>query len=97
MDAVSFEATPDERDLAHRIAQRAAETIGAYASSKPDPLDIEMDLIATHANGCPLDFVKLSNADDFNLLHDVSGIGRHLDRSTGELRDHFWPRCAQKD
>ncbi|NHO33307.1 hypothetical protein GOB85_12520 [Acetobacter sp. LMG 1636] len=59
-------------------------------------LEIEMDLIATHSNGCPLDLERLYEADDFNLLHDVIGIRRHLDRSTGKLTDHFLPRFSQR-
>jgi hypothetical protein len=53
-----------------------------------------MDLMATHANGCPLDFAKLAGFDDFNLVHDVSGIQRHIDRDTGTLGGCFLPRCA---
>ncbi len=56
-----------------------------------------MDLVACHANGCPLDFERLSDADDFNIAHDVFGIRRHLDRETGQLTDHFLPRYAAKE
>jgi hypothetical protein len=55
-----------------------------------------MDLEATHANGCPLDFAKLLACDDFDFLHDIGGIAMHLDRSTGVLKDCFLPRLAKK-
>lgn len=55
-----------------------------------------MDITATHANGCPLKLAELLAADDFNFSHDVAGIYRHLDRTTGKLLDCFLPRFAQK-
>jgi hypothetical protein len=56
---------------------------------------LQLDLTATHLNGCPLDLHKLLQFDDFNFTHDITGIARHLDRTTGELRDCFVPRCAK--
>ena len=35
-------------------------------------------------------------ADDFNFGHDVFGIYRHLDRTTGKLMNCFVPRFAQR-
>lgn len=94
---VKFTATEEERDAARRIATRY-NTILKQVGHKPmDALSVQMDLIAAHANGCPLDFARLEGFNDFNLLHDVDGIGVHLDRDTGQLRDHFSPRSARKD
>jgi hypothetical protein len=90
---VSFEASAANRALARKIARRARE-LYLSANVDRDATDIEMDLLATHANGCPLDFKRLSEADDFNLMHDVSGIARHIDRETGELTNCFLPRFA---
>ena len=59
-------------------------------------LTVTMDLVACHRNGCPLRLEELAEAaTDANLLHDVLGIGRHIDRKTGQLRDCFLPRYAQ--
>jgi hypothetical protein len=55
-----------------------------------------MDFVATHLNGCPLNFEGMLKADDFNLWHDASGIARHLCRETGRLLNHFRPRFALK-
>lgn len=97
---ISFAASDSERVAVHNIARRAYALRQAYAArgagKVPKPLSMEMDLVATHANGCPMDFAKLEAADDFNLLHDVIGIERHLDRETGQLGDFFRPRCALK-
>ncbi len=88
---VSFDATPDERQLVRRIIERAEqeELFGGY-----DRECLEMDLIATHANGCPIDFNKLLDAGRFDFTHDIAGIVRHLDRRSGELTRFFRPRCA---
>lgn len=93
-ETISFDATPEDRAKARKIARRANQLYrnNGVANS---PLDIEMDLIATHANGCPLDFDKLAGFNDFNLLHDIDGIARHLDRETGQLRNFFDPRCSR--
>lgn len=60
-----------------------------------DSLSLEMDLSATHANGCPIDFGKLLAFDDFNFIHDVSGIMNKIDRTSGKLTDCFLPRSAR--
>jgi len=33
--------------------------------------------------------------DDFNFAHDVFGIRRNIDRSTGKITGTFWPRYAK--
>lgn len=75
-----------------RCIARRARALYLEQKVERDLLDIEMDLSATHANGNPLRLADLSKADDFNLLHDVAGIARHLDRNTGKLTGHFRPR-----
>src|SRR3546814_19495088 len=61
-----------------------------------DRRGLEMDLAECHANGNRLRLDDLAKADDFNLLHDVVGIHRHLDRETGKLMDHFVPRFTAR-
>ncbi len=57
-------------------------------------MDWLMDIAACHLNGCPLQLQELAAADDFNFSHDVFGIRRHIDRTTGKLTDSFLPRFA---
>ncbi len=57
-----------------------------------DIRDVKMDMIATHLV-CPLDLNRLLDADDFNFVHDIVGIERHLDRRQFTL-EHFRPRFA---
>lgn len=96
MPEVSFDRTPAEDRYIRMIVTRAAklaESVGTVL----DRLEITMDLAACHANGCPMDFKALVNADDFNFTHDVGGINRHIDRETGKLGGCFRPRFALRD
>ena len=91
---VQFTATKEEVKLVQKIALRVMAT--------PDMrwyehLDLIMDLEATHSNGCPLDFQKLLDAPEMDFLHDICGIHKYIDRSTGELTDCFTPRCSKPE
>lgn len=89
---VSFKASRRDTQLVMQIVTRA------FADGLPlggDKMDLEMDLLAIHANGCPLDFAKLLAFDAFNFAHDVMGIRGNIDRETGELRRFFLPRCSK--
>lgn len=55
-----------------------------------------MDIDACHSNGCSLQLDKLLNADDANFAHDVFGIRRFIDRTTGKLDGCFLPRSAAR-
>lgn len=91
---VSFATSPEARALVGRIVERAIALLKSYDMEAPSPIDLTMDLVATHANGCPMDWQKLLDAPDGDFGHDVAGIMRHIDRQTGELQDCFVPRCA---
>lgn len=84
-------------DAAHRdrVLDRAA-AVFARDRRRFDRLHHSMNLTACHANGCPLDFARMAVADDFNLMHDVYGIDRHIDRETGKLGEMFRPRFASR-
>jgi len=88
-------------DIAHRAVQQARKTLmathGRVESDMLRPQDWAMDVTAVHANGCPLRLRELLLADDFNFVHDLFGIRRHLNRETGKLGDHFVPRFAMPE
>ncbi|WP_312599640.1 hypothetical protein [Brevundimonas sp.] len=90
---VSFDVSDEDAALIDAIVDRT-EAIVEAQDGVLDRLSTEMDLTACHANGCPLDLVRLAAADNFNLAHDVFGIARHIDRRTGKLGDFFRPRHA---
>lgn len=94
MTEVSFKVSRDEAALIGRIVDRAAEIWKAHGVEF-DALSVDMDITATHANGCPLDLSKLFGFPDVDFTHDVGGIMKHLDRTTGKLGGYFLPRCAK--
>lgn len=90
---VSFEATTAEINLVDTIVRRVHNIYRKMGRGREfDRTSTTMDLLATHANGCPMDFARLAKADEFNLMHDVGGIAQHLDRKTGKLMHCFLPR-----
>lgn len=84
---VSFRISKRDRALVDQIVNRACARF-----PKLNRLDLEMDLIAVHANGTPMRFDALLAADDFNFWHDIGGIRSHLDRNTAQLLHNFLPR-----
>lgn len=84
-----------ERGVTRKIAKRAVEMAAKHGRTL-DPIDVAMDITATHRNGNPLRLRDLLEADDFNFAHDVFGIERKLDRSTGKLVGGFLPRFSQR-
>ena len=60
-----------------------------------DKISTLMDLESAHLD-IPLDLKKLLNSDEFNFMHDITGIDRHMDRTSfpGKLINCFVPRCS---
>ena len=79
---------------AAKIADRIPRDIVERAGGR---MALIMDLCAADGvNGNPpIDMEALASADEFNFIHDVVGIVRHLDRDTGKLMDCFIPRFAR--
>lgn len=82
---------PEDQRLLVDIAHRAVR-FAAKQDQKVNFIDLMMDLTACHTNGNPLRLKELAAANDFNFVHDVFGIRRHLDRETGQLDGRFSPR-----
>jgi len=75
-----------------KIVERAHGIVVAHGGEY-DKTSAGLDLVYAHAQ-VPLDLEALLAADDFNFMHDVFGIARHMDRSTGEMDGRFLPRFA---
>lgn len=94
---VSFSASEEERELIRAIVGRAVRD-GLVPDTAGDRQSLEMDLTATHANGCPLDFGAMLNAErDLDFTHDIRGIIARLDRRTGKLTNFFYPRFSKRE
>ncbi|WP_336801700.1 DUF6874 family protein [Kaistia sp. MMO-174] len=91
---VSFKRSEEERRMTRRAVRRARR-LGLIFEGY-DRVHCEMDLTATNANGTPLAFDRLLSFDDFDFTHDITGIARHLDRTTGKLGDNFRPRASER-
>lgn len=92
---ISFDVSDADEEIIHEIVKRAMR-LYEHGGIETDALSVRMDVIATHANGNPLRLAALLDADDFNFLHDIVGIYRHLDRNTGKLTGFFSPRFTQR-
>jgi Family of unknown function (DUF6874) len=92
MAILCWEVSREDADL---ILQCAVRARGLYEKQGVsfDTFECDMDLTACHANGCPMDFAKLLAAPDFDFIHDVAGIRRHINRETGQIENCFMPRC----
>lgn len=95
MDTIEFsQFTPEEHECVMRILRRGGE-MNARAGRADDALSARMDLARAHyLFNLRLD--EWAAADDFNFGHDWFGIGRHLNRETGEMGGCFVPRFAGK-
>ena len=93
---INWKIAKQESETIKKIVQRAERTYKTIGREF-DPLQVSMDLTATHANGCRLRLKNLLIADVLDFAHDLFGIARHLNRGTGKLGDCFLPRCAQTE
>lgn len=91
---VSFDISSADSALVEKIVDRFVG-MATMLGQQVDRLSTTMDLVATKANGCPLDFQRLLDANDTDFAHDVIGIEQHLDRTTGKLTNLFCPRAAR--
>jgi hypothetical protein len=93
MPHVRLNAPAPDRDLIQKIFRRA-QSLYEEHGVKQDWLALHMDISACHLNGNPLRLDDLLAADAVNFMHDISGIHRHLDRTTGQLGGCFRPRFS---
>ena len=90
---INFDRTPEEEATIRAIAARAMQII-PWQYPKPTQMQLEMDITAAHCNGCPLRLDALLEAEPGHFGHDVAGIRRYINRTTGEIMGHFVPRYA---
>lgn len=89
--------TEREANLIFDIATRyLGLVIDAGCAHNDTHTQAEMSVRACHLNGRPLKLARLLHeADDFNLLHDVGGIHRHINKKDARLENCFLPRYAK--
>jgi hypothetical protein len=84
-----------ELETIGRIADRAV-ALYAQHDIRVERLDTLLDVMAVHKRVQPLRLDDLLAADDFNFIHDITGINRHLDRENYALTDGFSPRFSKR-
>ena len=89
---LNWNTTLEDSQTITAIADRFMQFVGLPREYK---LTVIMDIESTHNNGCKLNLYELLKADDYNFIHDVNGIRRHINRNTGKLEDCFIPRYAE--
>ena len=89
---LNWGANKEELALIGAVADRAL-LAGLAPGMK---IEVMMDLEAAHCNGCPLDLEALAKAPLGDMMHDVAGIHKWLNRENGKLEGCFVPRFAAK-
>lgn len=84
---VKFDISEVESRLVNQIILRA----GVAPQHR---MKLELDIIACHCNGTPLALELLAAAPPADFLHDIQGIQKHINRTTGKLDPVFEPRFA---
>ena len=94
MPKISFELPPQEAALIDVIAMR----VKLWSDDNGENFDVSdtvMDLRIVHKNIIALRLDEMARViEEGDLMHDVAGIRRHLNRRTGQLEDCFLPRFA---
>jgi len=93
--ALRFTKERVDRMLIAKIGERAEEL--ELVKTHGERLALELDINAVHSNGNPLRLADLLSANTFGFTHDVTGIRRHIDRRTGQLKNCFLPRYSQPE
>ena len=90
---IDFSVSKKEYEIIVKIAHRFQSIMEGMQLVPPEFQDILMDLSAVQ-NKNPLKLQELLNADGPNFTHDVGGIRKNLNRTTGELENCFVPRFS---
>lgn len=87
----NFELTGDESRAVAAIVDRAATM-----QPNLNRLRLTMDITACHNHAVKLDLDGLLGATVEDFVHDLNGIGNHLDRQALKLEGVFSPRYARR-
>ena len=83
----------EDTELIERIAIRARKLLEFHGKFVP-PGSIKEELIITHQEICPLRLRDLLEANDFDFLHDITGMRDHINMLDASFRNGWWPRYA---
>lgn len=95
IDNIKFTMSFEEVEKLSSILNKAIFEWEKITGEKLDKLSLMMDFEAVHSNGNPLDIDALKNFRTEDLIHDVAGILKNINRTNGKLENCFLPRCAK--
>lgn len=90
---LSFTASGEDYILIGKILERGME-MAKDAGVQIDHMTAVMDIATVHCNGTPLKLLQFLMSDASDFAHDFTGIGIHVDRSNGKLKNGFVPLFA---
>lgn len=83
-------------DVPEREQQLIDVIMRRAALESESRLHHEMSLIACHNHACELDLERMAGWHrPIDVIHDVFGIHRHLNKETLKLEGNFSPRFAK--
>lgn len=87
---MKFDANQKDFELIGKIVEAVCSRDHTF-----DRMTTCMDLTACHMNGNPLKLEEmLKHVESYDVMHDIVGIGNHINRRTGKLNDCFSPRFS---
>lgn len=90
----NFKVSDADAELINKIASRVRKNAIVKNKMYPEKVTLLMDLTAVHVT-TPLRLKDMLEGSEFDLIHDIGGIYRNLDRETGKLMNCFLPRFAK--
>lgn len=90
-----FQASIEDMYWISMIVTRGL-TLAQQHGVQLDHLTAAMDITVVHCNTVPLKLAQMAMSGDEDFSHDFLGIGMHIDRKTGMLKNDFKLRFAVK-
>jgi len=93
LDDIDWKISQEDEALIRKIVNRVAE----HAFDKFDVVSAMMDVYVVHRYICPLDLKRMADGKDADIIHDVYGIMKNLNRNSIKLKNYFIPRFELRD
>ena len=92
---LNFDCSIQDMQLIGQIMQRAMEYHKDHTSLNADHMLVAVDITALHCNGTPLKLLQFLMCDKTDFIAEFTGIQKHIDRATGQLRGEWRPMFAE--
>jgi len=89
------ELSPRETRLIERIKDRGYEITVSLSIPTYQKRWIALDVMMVHHEICPLDLNRFADACNYEFLHDLLGIRKHLNRFRKTFKNEFEPNFTR--